>query len=332
MPVSTITPPIKPHQRALPLKVGTRGSPLARTQTATFLGLLEQFCPVLRNMSPVFEEHIIVTTGDAVQHRSLAEIGGKGLFAKEIHESLAAGRIDFAVHSLKDLETVLPPGITLACTLKREDARDVLVLPPGHAPVDPANPFAVLPRGAKIGSASVRRQAQLKHARPDLEFSLLRGNVGTRLAKIEAGELDATLLAYAGLRRLGLADKASAVLSPEQMVPSACQGIIGITVRSDDVELLQMLAAIEDPEAKAVAIAERALLGALEGSCRTPSGGYARLLAADGSLHLTGLVARADGSFLLRRSVTGRVADAEIMGRELGLSLKADSPGDIFAP
>jgi hydroxymethylbilane synthase len=292
--------------------------------------LLEHFCPVLRGMH-VFEEHIIVTTGDAVQNRPLAEIGGKGLFAKEIHEALAAGRIDFAVHSLKDLETELPPGITLACTLKREDARDVLVLPPGHAPVDPADPYAVLPKGAKIGSASVRRQAQLKHARPDLQFSLLRGNVGTRLAKIEAGELDATLLAYAGLRRLGLAEKASVVLSPEQMVPSACQGIVGITVRTDDVELLQLLAGIEDPEAKAVATAERALLGALDGSCRTPIGGYARLLE-DGSLHLTGLVARADGSFLLRRSVTGSVADAEIMGRELGLSLKADSPDDIFAP
>jgi hydroxymethylbilane synthase len=315
----------------LPLKVGTRGSPLARAQTATFLGLLERFCPVLRDMPPVFEEHIIVTTGDAVQNRALAEIGGKGLFAKEIHESLAAGRIDFAVHSLKDLETVLPPGITLACTLKREDARDVLVLPPGHAPADPADPFAVLKKGARIGSASVRRQAQLKHARPDLEFALLRGNVGTRLAKIEAGELDATLLAYAGLRRLGLGDKASVVLSTEQMVPSACQGIVGITVRSDDVELRELLAAIEDPEAKAVATAERALLGALDGSCRTPIGGYARLLDDD-RLHLTGLVARADGSFLLRRSATGSVADAEILGQELGLSLKADSPDDIFAP
>jgi hydroxymethylbilane synthase len=331
MLVSTVIPPIKPHHRALPLKVGTRGSPLARAQTATFLGLLEKFCPVLRDMPPVFEEHIIVTTGDAVQNRALAEIGGKGLFAKEIHESLAAGRIDFAVHSLKDLETVLPPGITLACTLKREDARDVLVLPPGHAPVDPAAPFAALPKGAKIGSSSVRRQAQLKYARPDLEFTLLRGNVGTRLAKIAAHELDATLLAYAGLRRLGLADKASVVLSPEQMVPSACQGIVGITVRSDDVELLQLLSAIEDPEAKAVSTAERALLGALDGSCRTPIGGYARLLE-DGILHLTGLVARADGSFLLKRSATGRVADAERMGRELGLSLKADSPDDIFAP
>jgi hydroxymethylbilane synthase len=327
--VKTVTPNVKPHSRNLPLKVGTRGSPLARQQTATFLALLKQFCPVLRGME-VFEEHIIVTTGDAVQNRPLAEIGGKGLFAKEIHESLAEGRIDFAVHSLKDLETVLPPGIALACTLKREDARDVLILPPGTT-IDPADPYGALPQGARVGSASVRRQAQLKYARPDLNFTLLRGNVGTRLGKVESGELDATLLAYAGLRRLGLAEKASVVLSPEQMVPSACQGIVGITVREADTELLSLLSGIEDPEAKAVSTAERALLNALDGSCRTPIGGYARILE-DGSLHLTGLVAREDGSFLLKRTAIGATKDAEALGRELGNELKADSPSDIFLP
>lgn len=320
---------VTPHSRDLPLKVGTRGSPLARQQTATFLALLRAVCPVL-GRTEMFDEHIITTTGDAVQNRPLAEIGGKGLFAKEIHEQLAEGRIDFAVHSLKDLETSLPEGIELACTLKREDARDVLILPPGVV-ADPADPYGALPNGANIGSASVRRQAQLKHARPDLNFSLLRGNVGTRLAKVEKGEVDATLLAYAGLRRLGLADKASVVLSTEQMVPSACQGIVGITVRTADKNLWELLAAIEDPEAKAVSTAERALLMALDGSCRTPIGGYARLME-DGALHLTGLVARADGSFLLQRSVTGAVADAGTLGRELGRELKADSPQDIFAP
>jgi hydroxymethylbilane synthase len=311
------------------MQVGTRGSPLARQQTQTFLHLLTTFCPVLRGMQ-VFEEHIIVTTGDAVQHRPLAEIGGKGLFAKEIHEQLLAGTIDFAVHSLKDLETVLPDGIALACTLKREDARDALILPPG-AVVDTADPFGALTQGAVVGSASVRRQAQMKYARPDLNFTLLRGNVGTRLGKVENGTLDATLLAYAGLRRLGLAEKASLVLSPEQMVPAACQGIVGITVRAEDTELLSLLSGIEDQEARAVSRAERALLGALDGSCRTPIGGYARLLE-DGALHLTGLVARADGTFLLKRSLTGAVADAERLGRELGKSLKADSPDDIFEP
>ncbi|MDE8348518.1 MAG: hydroxymethylbilane synthase [Acidocella sp.] len=317
-----------PHRRSLPLKVGTRASPLARAQTSNFLEILRQFCPVLRGLE-VFEAHIINTTGDTVQDRPLAEIGGKGLFAKEIHESLAAGRIDFAVHSLKDLETTLPPGITLACTLKREDARDVLILPPGAPPFDPANPYAALPHGATVGSASVRRQAQLKHARPDLTFALMRGNVGTRLGKVESGEFAATLLAYAGLRRLGLAERASVVLPAEIMVPSACQGIVGITVRSADTELCAMLAGIEDPEAKAVATAERAMLAALDGSCRTPIGGYAQL-QTDGSLHLTGLVARTDGSFLLKRTTSGAPADAERLGAELGASLKADSPADIF--
>ena len=320
---------VKPHQRNLPLKAGTRGSPLARQQTATFLEILTTFCPVLKGMQ-VFEEHIILTTGDAVQHKALAEIGGKGLFAKEIHEQLLAGTIDFAVHSLKDLETVLPEGIALACTLKREDARDALILPPG-VEVDPADPYGALKPGAMVGSASVRRQAQMKYARPDLNFTLLRGNVGTRLAKVGGDGLDATLLAYAGLKRLGLAERASVLLSPEQMVPAACQGIVGITVRAEDSELLSLLSAIEDPEAKAVSTAERALLGALDGSCRTPIGGYARLME-DGDLHLTGLVARADGSFLLKRSLTGAVKNAEALGRELGMSLKADSPEDIFAP
>jgi hydroxymethylbilane synthase len=328
MRVNSVPSLVGPHRRELPLKVGTRASPLARVQTAGFLDLLRHFCPVLKGMD-VFREHIIATTGDAVQDRRLAEIGGKGLFAKEIHEALIAGRIDFAVHSLKDLETELPAGITLACTLKREDARDALILPPGHPTPDPTDPYAALALGALIGSSSVRRQAQLMNARPDLRFCLLRGNVGSRLAKLAAGDAAATLLAFAGLRRLGLQDHVSAVLSPDQMVPAACQGIVGITVRSSDHELLAMLSGIEDPEAKAVATAERALLGALDGSCRTPIGGYARLLA-NSTLHLTGLVAREDGSFLLKRTVEGPKADAEALGRALGQELRADSPADIF--
>jgi hydroxymethylbilane synthase len=328
--VKTVTPPTQLQSRNQPFKAGTRGSPLARQQTATVLELLRQACPA-PDGETMFEEHIIVTTGDAVLNKPLAEIGGKGLFAKEIHESLAAGRIDFAVHSLKDLETGLPPGIVLACTLTREDPRDVLILPPGRAPASANDPLSALPQGAVVGSASVRRQAQLKHARPDLRFTLLRGNVGTRLGKIEAGELDATLLAYAGLRRLGLADKASLVLETEHMLPAACQGIVGITARETDSDLLALLAAIENPASKAVATAERALLSTLDGSCRTPIAGYATL-NEDGSLHLTGLVARHDGSFLLRRDITGSAADAALMGRELGLSLKSDSPGDIFLP
>jgi hydroxymethylbilane synthase len=321
--------PVKPHTHALPLRVGTRGSPLALIQTRGFLEVLTRFCPVLRSLD-VFEEHAIRTTGDAVQDRRLAEIGGKGLFAKEIHEALADRRIDFAVHSLKDLETALPPGIVLACTLRREDARDALILGSADARADPANPFAGLPAGAIIGTSSVRRQAQLLHARPDLAIATLRGNVQTRLDKVAAGACAASLLAYAGLKRLGLADRASLVLDPDAMVPAAGQGIVGVTVRADDIELLELLAAIEDPEAKAVSTAERAMLMLLDGSCRTPIGGHARLLP-NGELHLTGLVARSDGSFLLKRSLHGTVRDAERIGSELGASLRADSPRDIFA-
>ena len=321
--------PVHPHARALPLRVGTRGSPLALWQTRFFLSRLTTFCPVLRDMN-VFEEHAIRTTGDAVQDRRLAEIGGKGLFAKEIHEALADRRIDFAVHSLKDLETELPPGIVLACTLKREDARDALILGAGCAAADPADPFACLPSGAVIGTSSVRRQAQLLHARPDLTIGTLRGNVQTRLDKVAAGTCTASLLAFAGLKRLGLADRASAVLDPDAMVPAAGQGVVGVTVRGDDTELHELLAAIEDPEAKAVATAERAMLARLDGSCRTPIGGHARLLP-NGELHLTGLVARADGSFLLKRSLHGAAGDAARIGGDLGASLRADSPRDIFA-
>jgi hydroxymethylbilane synthase len=313
-------PTVAPHRRALPLRVGTRRSPLALVQTRFFLNLLTTFCPVLRGMD-VFEEHAIDTTGDIVQDRRLADIGGKGLFAKEIHEALLDGRVDFAVHSLKDLETELPPGIVLACTLKREDARDTLILGPTCHDADPSDPFACLPAGAVIGTSSVRRQAQLLHARPDLKVQSIRGNVQTRLNKLEAGECAASLLALAGLRRLGMADRASVILDPEAMVPSAGQGIVGITTRANDHELHDMLSAIEDPEAKAVSTAERAMLAELDGSCRTPIGGYARLLP-NGELHLTGLVARTDGSFLLKPAR---------IGAELGASLRADCPRDIFA-
>jgi hydroxymethylbilane synthase len=320
---------VPPHARALPLRVGTRGSPLALWQTRFFLARLANFCPVLRAMD-VFEEHPIRTTGDAVQDRRLAELGGKGLFAKEIHEALADRRIDFAVHSLKDLETDLPDGIVLACTLTREDARDALVLAVGSAPADPAAPLACLPQGAMIGTASVRRQAQLLHLRPDLRFTTLRGNVQTRLNKLSAGACTATLLALAGLRRLDLEHVVSAVLDPDIILPAAGQGIVGVTVRADDVELRELLAAIEDPDANAVSTAERALLRALDGSCRTPIGGHATL-GPGGRLHLTGLVAREDGSFLLRRSLSGHRSEAARIGAELGAALRADSPADLFA-
>ena len=321
---TAMQPPVRPHDRAGPLRVGTRGSPLALIQTRLFIALLRQVC------SGTVEEHPIRTTGDAVQNRRLAEIGGKGLFAKEIHEALADRRIDFAVHSLKDLETTLPPDIVLACTLGREDARDALILGAADAAVDLADPFACLPLGALVGTASVRRQAQLLHARPDLGITTLRGNVQTRLDKLAAGACAASLLAYAGLRRLGLTERANVVLDPDAMVPAAGQGTIGVTVREADTELRELLAAIEDPEAKAASSAERAMLARLDGSCRTPIGGYAQV-RPDGELRLTGLVARGDGTFLLKRSLHGPVTDADRIGSELGASLRADSPSDLFA-
>ena len=329
--------PAMHHGRRLPLRVGTRGSPLARTQTKMFLDLLTRFCPVLGlgvQGQPVFEEHVIRTTGDAVQDRSLADIGGKGLFSKEIHEALLDRRIDFAVHSLKDLETELPPGIVLACTLKREDARDALILGPDCAPSDQGEPWSSLPHGATIGTNSLRRQAQLLHARPDLRTVLLRGNVQPRIDKVARGDCTASLLALAGIRRLGLRDVPMAVIDPETMVPSAGQGIVGITVRAEDAPLHALLSGIEDPEARAVSTAERAMLAALDGNCRTPIGGYARLLGTPSghppTLHLTGLVARPDGTFLLKRTLQGSATDAARLGTELGNSLRADSPADIL--
>src|SRR4051812_8979063 len=279
------------------IRAGTRGSPLALIQTRTFLRLLGQG-----------EETIIATTGDAVQDRPLADIGGKGLFAKEIHEALLDGRIDCAVHSLKDLETELPAGIVLGCVLAREDARDVLILGDSCGAPDPSDPFAALAQGAVIGTSSVRRQAQLRHVRPDLLVTSIRGNVQTRLRKLRDGECQASLLALAGLHRLGITLPMAIVLPAEAMLPAAAQGIVGVTVRAGDTALRQRLAAIEDPTSRIVATAERAVLAALDGSCRTPIGANATV-RPDGVLTLTGMVARADGSFLLRRSATGSVAD-----------------------
>ena len=324
-----------PHKRRpLPLRIGSRASPLALVQTRAFMSQVAHFCPVLRTIgdlegTPVFAEHALRTTGDDVQNRRLAEIGGKGLFAKEIHEALADGRIDMAVHSLKDLETALPPGIVLACTLAREDARDVLILPPGGPAPDPENPYAGIPRGAVVGTSSVRRQAQLLHARPDLRIGLIRGNVQTRLDRVAAGDFAATFLALAGLRRLGLDQRASLVLHPDVMVPAAGQGIVGVTVRESDTELCELLASIEDPVARAVSTAERAMLAVLDGSCHTPIGGHARILSG-GMLRLTGLTASEDGRFLLKRSLDGLPGDAARLGAELGAGLRADSPASLF--
>jgi hydroxymethylbilane synthase len=309
---------------APPLRAGTRGSPLALIQTRLFLR-----CLATVPGAPAGQEVVIATTGDAVQDRPLADIGGKGLFAKEIHEALLDNRIDCAVHSLKDLETELPPGIVLGCTLARADASDVLILGDTCGTPDPADPLAALPHGALVGTSSVRRQAQLLHARSDLRVVSIRGNVQTRLRKLRDGECQASLLALAGLRRLNLEIPGAVILDPAIMLPAAAQGIVGITVRAGDTALRTLLAAIEDPASRTAATAERAMLATLDGSCRTPIGAYARL-GPDGSLTLTGLVARADGSFLLRRTHTGPASDARRIGEELGAILRAASPADLF--
>ena len=322
---------VAPHHHGLPLRVGTRASPLALTQTRAFLRMLTQFCPVLRGMD-VFQEHAIRTTGDATQAsgQRLADIGGKGLFAKEIHEALLDRRIDFAVHSLKDLETELPPGIVLACTLKREDPRDVLILGSDCGPELPGDPYSVLPVGAIVGCGSVRRQSQLLAARPDLVVRNIRGNVHARLDKVRRGEFAASLLALAGLNRLGLEEEAGVLIDAEVMVPSACQGIVGITMRAEDTDLHALLGAIEDTDARIQATAERALLASLDGSCHTPIGAYARLLP-EGRMLLTGLVARHDGTFVMRRTLGCLQSDGERAGAALGDELRAGCPADVFA-
>ncbi len=322
---------VRPHGRTLPLHVGTRGSPLALWQTRHFIATVSRFCQGVRSFD-AFQEHVINTTGDIVQDRPLADIGGKGLFAKEIHEALLDGRVDFAVHSLKDLETELPPGIVLACVLEREDNRDALILGKSCEITarNDADPWAALPHGALVGTASVRRQSQLLHARPDLVVEPIRGNVQTRLRRIGEGRYDATLLALAGLKRLEMGGTADVIIGTDAMLPAACQGIIGITCRSDDADLRDLLAALEHRETRVAADAERALLGAMDGTCRTPIGGHARRLP-DGRLHVEGLIARADGSFLMRRSITGAVYEAENLGRTLGEELWRDAPADVFA-
>ena len=205
----------------------------------------------------------------------------------------------------------------------------MLILGDACAAPDQADPMAALPQAALVGTSSVRRQAQLLHARPDLRVASIRGNVQTRLRKLRDGECQASLLALAGLRRLDMEVPGAVVLDPETMLPAAAQGIVGITVRAGDTALLDLLAMIEDPASRVAATAERAMLASLDGSCRTPIGAHARLLP-DGGLTLTGMVARADGSFLLRRTLDGPAADARRIGEELGAALRAASPADLF--
>jgi hydroxymethylbilane synthase len=310
----------------LAFRVGTRGSPLALTQTRLVLSALAAAWPDLTCV-----EQVITTSGDRTLNRPLADLRGKGLFAKEIDAALLGGRVDCAVHSLKDLETTLPQGVLLACVLPRADPRDALVLAHRFQPVELAMPFPMLPLGARIGTASARRQAQLLHARPDLRIGLIRGNVQTRLNRLDSGDFAPTLLAVSGRRRLGVISSAvTELVAPELMVPAAGQGIIGVTARADDERALALLGRINDASACTAATAERGVLRALDGSCRTAIGAYARPLPS-GDLFLSAVVVRADGSFVLKRWRRGAVADAASLGTELGISLRADSLAAVFA-
>ncbi len=305
------------------IRLGTRGSPLALAQTREVRRRLGEAHPELA-ASHAIETVVIKTTGDKVQDRTLAEIGGKGLFTKEIEEALLAGAIDVAVHSMKDVPTWLPEGLALAAILPREDPRDALIAKRGAS-------LAELPPGSVVGTASLRRQAQVLLARPDLSVVPLRGNVQTRLRKLAEGQVDATLLAVAGLRRLGEAARITAVLSPDEMLPAVAQGAIGLETRADDAPVLARLAAINDDASQRRVAAERACREVLDGSCRTPIAALAELDEAGAGLRLRALVAMPDGSRVHRAERRGAASEAEALGREVGEALRAAAGPAFFA-
>lgn len=303
------------------LRIGTRGSPLALAQADELKRRLAAVHASLAAPSAI-DIVAIRTSGDRAGERPLAEEGGKGLFTKEIEEALFDGRIDVAVHSMKDMLATLPKGLAIAACLPREDPRDALVSPR-------AKSLAALAKGARLGTASLRRKALALHARPDLKIVPLRGNVGTRLAKLEAGDADATILAVAGLKRLGLADKITATLPPDEMLPAPAQGILAIEVRSDNGRARDLLAPLDHVETSVCAAAERAFLAALDGSCRTPIAALATV--ANGHLTLNAAIVSPDGSKLHRTRRDGAAADAAALGRDAGAELKARGGPDFFA-
>jgi hydroxymethylbilane synthase len=251
-----------------------------------------------------------------VQDRLLAEIGGKGLFAKEIEEGLLAGHIDLAVHSLKDLETWLPDSLVIACVLPRDDPRDALVSAK-------ATNLASLSQGARVGTASLRRQAQLLRYRPDLTITPVRGNVNTRLRKLDAGEVDALVLALCGLERLGEASVVTEILPREVMLPAVGQGVLAVECRASDEEVRRLLEPLNDPVTAACIGAERAMLAALDGSCRTPIAGLAE--ADADQLTIEGLLLQPDGSEAIRGRRAGDINDAGALGSELGRELRGQA-------
>ena len=298
------------------LRIGTRGSPLALAQANEVRRRLRDAHPELQADSAV-EIRVIKTSGDRIQDRKLSEIGGKGLFTKEIEEDLLSGAIDLAVHSMKDVPTWLPDGLEIVAILPREDPRDALFANRGDS-------LATLPEGAVVGTSSLRRQAQILLARPDLKVVSLRGNVATRLRKLGEGQVDATLLAVAGLRRLGEHER----IGVDEMLPAVAQGAIGLEVRSGDARTLDWVSALDDPVSAQRVRAERACLAVLDGSCKTPIAAYAEL---DGeNLTLRGLVAMPDGSAAHRSEESGPAADPGAIGRTLGQRLRDMAGPDFY--
>jgi hydroxymethylbilane synthase len=288
------------------MKLGSRGSPLALAQSRLVAGML--------NVSEAAIQSFM-TSGDQIQGR-LQDQGGKGLFTKELDEALLDGRIDIAIHSMKDLPTRMPEGIVLACVPSREDPRDAFI-------ATRARTLMELPAGATVGTASLRRQAQTLHARPDLKVELLRGRVETRLAKIEGGAFDATYLALAGLKRLGLERHAASIVDSETMPPAPGQGALAITCRAEDAKVIARLAKINIAAHAITTTAERAFLQALDGSCRTPIAAMARI--EDGNLSFLGEVLTPDGKHCWRRQQSVTLgSDATETARALGLKLGAE--------
>ncbi|MFQ5347493.1 MAG: hydroxymethylbilane synthase [Rhodothalassiaceae bacterium] len=300
------------------LRIGTRGSPLALWQAEAVRDALIAAHPALD--ADGVDIVVIRTTGDRIIDRPLVELGGKGLFTREIEAALHAGRIDCAVHSAKDMPTELPPGLVLGACLERADPRDALISRTGGG-------LDNLPTGAVIGTASLRRRAQCLARRPDLRIVPLRGNVGTRLDKLSRREVDATLLALAGLTRLGRADAASAVLSLDEMLPAPAQGAIAIECRADDVAMRTLLDGVDVAATHIAITAERAFLAALEGSCRTPIAAFAEI--AGRTLHLRGRILTPDGSACHQIAREGPAAEAAALGTAAGAALRREV-GDAF--
>ena len=301
-----------------PLKIGTRGSPLALAQAFETRSRLMQAHGITEDACEIV---IIKTTGDRVQDRPLKEIGGKGLFTKEIEEALLSGGIDIAVHSMKDMPVAQPDGLLIDCYLPREDVRDAFVSPGIERLAD-------LPEGAVVGSSSLRRRAQLANRRPDLTLVEFRGNVQTRLKKLGDGVASATFLAMAGLNRLGMANVARSAIEPEEMLPAVAQGAIGIERRANDARAEALLAAIHDRQTGERLAAERAFLAALDGSCETPIAGLA--MHEGGGLWLRGEILRPDGSEVIRGERLARVADGADAGRDLAEELLSQAPSGFF--